>query len=229
MDENKISTTKNQRRKARKKLKRESGPVVEKADTDNGEPFVDPLVEALHESPSENLVPNISPTLTKCQRRKVRKKLRRETDNDDKPSGRGISHNIPRSDAASIISDRDTTTAVADHFTIIGEQKSKKKEKLPPFLPAWYSAPIPISTGLKNSLVPVEDITGLDEHFVCVLREQGIEHFFPVQSAIIPDVLGYQTFQRYYARRPPDLCVCAPTGSGKTLAYVLPILQVLYF
>ena len=52
-----------------------------------------------------------------------------------------------------------------------------------------------------------------------------MDHFFPVQQTIIPHILDYQNNQRYYARRPPDLCVCAPTGSGKTLAYVVPILQ----
>ncbi|OQV13278.1 ATP-dependent RNA helicase DDX51 [Hypsibius exemplaris] len=109
-------------------------------------------------------------------------------------------------------------------FTVIGHAKQAKKIKLPPYLPAWYSAPLPISTDL-NSGAAVDAMPGLDIHFAAVLREQGIDRFFPVQQTIIPHILGYQNYQRYYTRRPPDLCVCAPTGSGKTLAYAVPILQ----
>lgn len=55
---------------------------------------------------------------------------------------------------------------------------------------------------------------GIEEPLVRVLRQQGIEEPFEVQTEAIPDgMLGR------------DICCRAPTGSGKTLAFGLPLLS----
>jgi superfamily II DNA/RNA helicase len=54
---------------------------------------------------------------------------------------------------------------------------------------------------------------GLPDAVVAVLRRDGIENPFPIQSAAIPDALAGR-----------DVCGRAPTGSGKTLAFGLPLL-----
>ena len=64
----------------------------------------------------------------------------------------------------------------------------------------------------------------LDSLIAQNLIEDGIDHFFPVQRMVIPQLL------RNNARlcvQPRDMCVSAPTGSGKTIAYAVPILQSL--
>jgi ATP-dependent RNA helicase DDX51/DBP6 len=56
------------------------------------------------------------------------------------------------------------------------------------------------------------------------LERDGYEHFFPIQSLVIPDVIATERHDHIQAR---DVCVAAPTGSGKTLAFVLPVLNAL--
>lgn len=53
---------------------------------------------------------------------------------------------------------------------------------------------------------------GLPAPIVRRLAASGIHEPFPIQAAVIPDVLDGR-----------DVCGCAPTGSGKTLGFGLPI------
>ncbi len=53
---------------------------------------------------------------------------------------------------------------------------------------------------------------GLPEAILHRLHRQGIEHTFPIQAAVIPDVLAGR-----------DVAGRAPTGSGKTLGFGLPL------
>ena len=55
---------------------------------------------------------------------------------------------------------------------------------------------------------------GVSENLADVLKKQGIENPMPVQTAVIPKILGGG-----------NLVAQAPTGTGKTLAYLLPVLQ----
>ncbi|GAV04315.1 hypothetical protein RvY_14616 [Ramazzottius varieornatus] len=176
---------------------------------------------------------------TKNQRRKQRKKLRREQKPDVEAMDTTLSKDDVKmnvdGDSSSLVPDHDMEvemqepkvllTEVGTGFTVIGQAKQSKKVKLPPYLPAWYSAPQPLSSDVAEAGLPVEDMPGLDLRFVTALHDQGITSFFPVQRTIIPNILSYQNNLRYYAGRPSDMCICAPTGSGKTLAYVIPILQ----
>jgi ATP-dependent RNA helicase DDX51/DBP6 len=79
---------------------------------------------------------------------------------------------------------------------------------------------VPISTAAQHwKLAPL-----LTEN---LLRRDGgtFQHFFPIQSVAIPDILASDRQSHFRAAR--DVCITAPTGSGKTLAYVLPILHSL--
>lgn len=67
---------------------------------------------------------------------------------------------------------------------------------------------------LEVSLMVTFSDLGIDDALVRVLRQQGIEAPFEVQTEAIPDgMLGR------------DVCCRAPTGSGKTLAFGLPLLS----
>ena len=64
---------------------------------------------------------------------------------------------------------------------------------------------------------PADDTTfadlGLPQPIVALLAKQRIERPFPIQSAVIPDVLAGR-----------DVAGRAPTGSGKTLGFGLPLI-----
>ena len=60
----------------------------------------------------------------------------------------------------------------------------------------------------------------LDSRLEAVLRRDGVNHLFPVQTAVWEALAGG-------AASAHDVCVCAPTGSGKTLAYALPVVAAL--
>mmetsp|Transcript_13521 Transcript_13521/g.13100 ORF Transcript_13521/g.13100 Transcript_13521/m.13100 type:complete len:807 (+) Transcript_13521:186-2606(+) len=64
----------------------------------------------------------------------------------------------------------------------------------------------------------------LDKAVAKNLSEGGIESFFPVQQAVIPQLLRNNVRP---CIQPRDMCVAAPTGSGKTIAYAIPIIQSL--
>ena len=59
---------------------------------------------------------------------------------------------------------------------------------------------------------PTFDDLGLPEPITTALRRRSLREPFPIQAAVIPDVLAGR-----------DVCGRAPTGSGKTLAFGLPM------
>ena len=75
----------------------------------------------------------------------------------------------------------------------------------------------------QASLAEQASAWGLDAKLVDALRAAGHSRFFPIQSAVIPEVLRAE---RVFDKTFGDVCISAPTGSGKTLAYVLPVVQV---
>ncbi|KAI9281715.1 P-loop containing nucleoside triphosphate hydrolase protein [Umbelopsis sp. AD052] len=90
-------------------------------------------------------------------------------------------------------------------------------------IPYWLAHPTIIEQGQTT---PLTEMAGLSKNLLERCRDQGIDEFFAVQTAVVPIFLKSPSL--YDSRRPPgDLCVSAPTGSGKTLAYVIPIVQIL--
>ncbi|XP_046393959.1 ATP-dependent RNA helicase DDX51 [Ischnura elegans] len=119
-----------------------------------------------------------------------------------------------------------TATSKIENFTVIGSDSFKERCKARHKLPPWLQNPVKFPLDLENFKDPIskyEDI--LDAKLIKTLRKNGISHFFPVQSKVIPWLL--ESNRRCCYHWPRDLCVSAPTGSGKTLAFVLPIVQAL--
>ncbi|KAL3842176.1 hypothetical protein ACJMK2_020218 [Sinanodonta woodiana] len=115
-------------------------------------------------------------------------------------------------------------------FTVLGEIRRKKKQKVQRVLPEWLAKPNIIGSDLRNLTLLVTEMKGLDQDLVEKLQKNNITHFFPVQVQILPVMLESCQYGFHVGRagyRPNDLCVSAPTGSGKTLAFVLPIVQAL--
>eukprot|EP00978_Attheya_sp_CCMP212_P017740 scaffold47753_cov58-Attheya_sp.AAC.8 len=84
-----------------------------------------------------------------------------------------------------------------------------------------------ISMALHMSTLPIDKAASLWKlapFLVENLKRDGYEHFFPIQSLVIPDVIASERHAHLRAR---DVCVSAPTGSGKSLAFVLPVLNSL--
>ncbi|KAK3598767.1 hypothetical protein CHS0354_015562 [Potamilus streckersoni] len=115
-------------------------------------------------------------------------------------------------------------------FTVLGEIRERKKQKVHRVLPEWLAKPNIIGSDLRNLTLLVTEMKGLDQDLVEKLQKNNITHFFPVQVQILPVMLESCQYGFHVGRagyRPNDLCVSAPTGSGKTLAFVLPIVQAL--
>ncbi|KAK3869528.1 hypothetical protein Pcinc_025168 [Petrolisthes cinctipes] len=113
-------------------------------------------------------------------------------------------------------------------FTLLKKVGHVKKEKLHRTLPHWLAHPTHLSRNLQEGVgAGLNIVGGLADWLKRKLEGNKITHFFPVQCAVIPELLASAgpITTRY---RPRDICVSAPTGSGKTLAFVLPILQALY-
>lgn len=116
-------------------------------------------------------------------------------------------------------------------FTVIGGRKKHKEvKKVQRVLPDWLAKPVIINSDFKSSVLPVEQLTCLDQHIINKLQKHDINHLFPVQSVVIPAILSQSDNGSCLGKggfQPSDICVSAPTGSGKTLAYAIPIIQTL--
>lgn len=87
--------------------------------------------------------------------------------------------------------------------------------------------PDEIQMAIHMSTLPIKkaaQIWNLAPFLVSNLERAGYQHFFPIQSLVIPDVIKSE---RYSYIRAQDICCASPTGSGKTLAFVIPILNAL--
>lgn len=84
-------------------------------------------------------------------------------------------------------------------------------------LPPWQRAPLEVRPSAQHTFKSL----GVPDAILKNLQKQGLETAFPIQSAVLPLLLGGGV------EHDGDLCVSAGTGSGKTLAYVLPIIASL--
>ncbi|XP_078043941.1 putative ATP-dependent RNA helicase Dbp73D [Augochlora pura] len=111
-------------------------------------------------------------------------------------------------------------------FVILGAKAKKKKLEVKRVLPDWLANPEVISMDLNSGPSLEEFNTVLDTKLVEILRSNGVEKLFPVQSSVLSWLLKCNEDMKlgWWLR---DTCVSAPTGSGKTLAYILPVVQIL--
>lgn len=85
-----------------------------------------------------------------------------------------------------------------------------------------------VARALHMSTLPIDQAAkawNLAPFLVQNLKDDGYEHFFPIQSLVIPDVIRSERDAQILQCR--DVCVAAPTGSGKTLAFCIPVLNSL--
>ncbi|XP_072001293.1 ATP-dependent RNA helicase DDX51 [Engystomops pustulosus] len=113
---------------------------------------------------------------------------------------------------------------------LLGGFEAKPVQKVLPFLPLWLAKPSLVQKDIKQNLVSIHDVPGIDPNIKKRLEANNVKSFFPVQAEVMPAILdscvhGFLVGRGGYL--PNDICVSAPTGSGKTLAFVLPIIQVL--
>ncbi|WWC72710.1 uncharacterized protein I206_106674 [Kwoniella pini CBS 10737] len=90
---------------------------------------------------------------------------------------------------------------------------------------------LPTRTILNDKHVDEEnnvsgETKGLSERMKGKLKENGINDFFAVQAAILPELLSLRLLPLQYDIL-NDYLISAPTGSGKTLAYAIPIIEIL--
>ncbi|XP_044741753.1 probable ATP-dependent RNA helicase Dbp73D [Chrysoperla carnea] len=112
-------------------------------------------------------------------------------------------------------------------FQVIGNDKLNKIKEVKRVLPHWLTHPVQVDGNLKELKVKIEDVMYVEKQFQDLLRESGVTHYFPVQSAVIPYFL--QEINKPYPYWPRDICISAATGSGKTLAFVIPVIQALKY
>jgi hypothetical protein len=106
------------------------------------------------------------------------------------------------------------------HKPVSGAQKQALLREV---IPQWMKTPLDISSTPESSARDV----GLDPRLIDALEKGGFASFFPVQSAVISQLLCTRPGGRVEWSGSRDVCVCAPTGSGKTLAFCVPIVQTL--
>ena len=139
--------------------------------------------------------------------------------------------NVKYSDQALIeVLDKETEKPQTEVTIIGGKNKKQKPKSVRRALPEWLANPSFFSSNVNTSLTAITHIEGLDADLIQMLEEQGVHHFFPVQTSVIPAVLSSWERSSPFGKGgflPQDICVSAPTGSGKTLAYVLPVIELL--
>ncbi|XP_043203532.1 ATP-dependent RNA helicase DDX51-like [Amphibalanus amphitrite] len=116
-------------------------------------------------------------------------------------------------------SDGDAAAATTDDFTVLDEVERSGRRTVHRVLPDWLAHPQPIG----DRRPALAELPALCPELRARLAAEGIERLFPVQAAVLPELLAAAESPL----PPADLCVSAPTGSGKTLAFVLPLVQAL--
>ncbi|XP_026479910.1 probable ATP-dependent RNA helicase Dbp73D [Ctenocephalides felis] len=90
-------------------------------------------------------------------------------------------------------------------FTILGNENFQKKLKVKRVLPYWLANPTVMSSDLKNNITSIDTIDMLNETIKNNLKALKIDHFFPVQTTLIPWLL--QGINVPEPLRQSDVCV----------------------
>ena len=116
-----------------------------------------------------------------------------------------------------------------EEFPVLTRTGNLYKEPPALHLPDWINMYRAVPSDIARGSQPLEDFM-LPEKVKENLESMGVDKLFPIQIAVIPEVLKSSrglTLACSSGLSPPDLCVCAPTGCGKTLCYVVPIVCAL--
>ena len=82
-------------------------------------------------------------------------------------------------------------TEILGGFTVIGDVRKRKQEKVYRVLPEWLEHPSVISEDIRKKRVELTDIEGLDDDVIDRLKENGISYFFPGKATIFFCLLDY--------------------------------------
>ncbi|CAG5108020.1 Oidioi.mRNA.OKI2018_I69.chr1.g3599.t1.cds [Oikopleura dioica] len=148
-----------------------------------------------------------------------KRKTKAEPVNDIKTEVENLSINRDEEDIKTEIIEENHEPEEPEDFKIFDNIQAQKKKRLAASFPRWCENPEVIDGDFTN-LPPLEELHEfLDETIYKNLEAMNFTTVFPVQRAIIPELLK---------RGPPrDLAVQAPTGSGKTITFLVPIVQKL--
>ncbi|GMT18708.1 hypothetical protein PFISCL1PPCAC_10005, partial [Pristionchus fissidentatus] len=110
-------------------------------------------------------------------------------------------------------------------FKVLGHQEFTEVKKIR-VVSGWIknAREFPALIDSEN-LGPLGEITDDLPRSLVDRIDKELKHWFPVQRAVIPELLDSIVNPPVLRRR--DLAISAPTGSGKTLCYVLPILAAI--
>lgn len=104
-----------------------------------------------------------------------------------------------------------------DDFDIFSDFQQSKKQKIAAAFPRWCQNATKIAADFVADS-PIDSIQSLiNPQLYQNLLDLGYSQLFPVQSAIIPQLLKTGPNR--------DYAIQAPTGSGKTVAFLIPIIQ----
>ncbi|GMS89062.1 hypothetical protein PENTCL1PPCAC_11237 [Pristionchus entomophagus] len=110
-------------------------------------------------------------------------------------------------------------------FKVLGHQDFTEVKKIR-VVSGWIKNAREFPAGIDSDNVgPLAEITPHLPKPLVKRIETDLKHWFPVQRAVIPELIESIINPPVLRRR--DLAISAPTGSGKTLCYVLPILAAI--
>ncbi|KAF8357012.1 hypothetical protein PRIPAC_92007, partial [Pristionchus pacificus] len=164
-------------------------------------------VEA-EEAPEEEIATEVQPEV-KEKKKKKKKKVVEENEEGEEENGEGTKQEED----------------YQKEFKVLGHHDFTEVKKIR-VVSGWIKNAREFPAGIdSDNLGPLAEITPHLPKSLVKRIEAELKHWFPVQRAVIPELLDSIVNPPVLRRR--DLAISAPTGSGKTLCYVLPILATI--